>query len=74
MNSTNISSLIPFFVFSISIVNHINQSFELWDIPTFKISNYHKLKISYIIRFVIIKYALVREFNDTLVQYDDIKP
>jgi hypothetical protein len=24
--------------------------------------------------FVIIKHALVREFNDTLVQYDDIKP
>ena len=42
--------------------------------PAFKISIYHKLKISYIIRLVIIKRALVREFNDTLVQYDDIKP
>jgi hypothetical protein len=29
-------------------------------------SIYHKLKISYIIRLVIIKHALVREFNDTL--------
>jgi hypothetical protein len=56
------------------MVNHINQSFELWDIPAFKTSIYHKLKIYYIIRLVIIKHALVREFNDTLVQYDDIKP
>jgi hypothetical protein len=46
----------------------------LWDIPAFKISIYHKLKIYYIIRLVIIKHALVREFNDTLVQYDYIKP
>jgi hypothetical protein len=29
-------------------------------------SIYHKLKISYIIRLVIIKHAQVREFNDTL--------
>jgi hypothetical protein len=64
----------PLFVSSLSIVTHINQSFELWDIPAFKISIYHKLKIYYIIRLVIIKHALVREFNDTLVQYDDIKP
>jgi hypothetical protein len=42
--------------------------------PVLKISIYHKLKLFYIIRFVIIKHALVREFNDTLVQYDDIKP
>jgi hypothetical protein len=64
----------PLFVSSLSIVNHINQSFELWDIPVLKISIYHKLNISYIIKLVIIKHALVREFNDTLVQYDDIKP
>ena len=64
----------PLFVSSLSIINHINQSFELWDIPVLKISIYHKLKISYIIRLIIIKHALVSEFNDTLVQYDDIKP
>ena len=40
----------------------------------FKLSIYHKLKISYIIKLVIIKHALVKEFNDTLVQYNDIKP
>jgi hypothetical protein len=33
----------------------------------FKLSIYHKLKVSYIIRLVIIKHALVRKFNDTLV-------
>jgi hypothetical protein len=32
----------------------------------FKMSIYHKLKLSYIIRLVIIKHDLVREFNDTL--------
>ena len=32
----------------------------------FKMSIYHKLKISYIISLVIIKHAQVREFNDTL--------
>jgi len=34
--------------------------------PAFKISIYHKLKISYVIGFDIIKHAQVREFNDTL--------
>jgi hypothetical protein len=34
--------------------------------PTFKINIYHKLKISYVIRLVIINHAQVREFNDTL--------
>ena len=29
-------------------------------------SIYHKLKISYIIRLIIIKHAQVMEFNDTL--------
>jgi len=32
----------------------------------FKMKIYHKLKISYVIRLVIIKYTQVREFNDTL--------
>jgi hypothetical protein len=32
----------------------------------FKMSIYHKLKISYVIKLVIIKHAQVREFNDTL--------
>jgi hypothetical protein len=32
----------------------------------FKISIYHKLKISYVIRLAIIKHAQVREFNDIL--------
>jgi hypothetical protein len=34
--------------------------------PAFKINIYHKLKLSYIIRLVIIEHAQVREFNDTL--------
>jgi len=34
--------------------------------PTFKMNIYHKLKISYVIRLVIIKHDQVREFNDTL--------
>jgi len=34
--------------------------------PAFKVRIYHKLKISYVIRLVIIKYAQVREFNDAL--------
>jgi len=29
---------------------------------------------NYIIRLLIIKHVLVGEFNDTIVQYDDIKP
>jgi hypothetical protein len=32
----------------------------------FKMSIYHKLKISYVIGLAIIKHAQVREFNDTL--------
>jgi hypothetical protein len=34
---------------------------------------YHKIKISYIIRHVIIKYALVKELLILQVQNDDIK-
>jgi len=74
LNQHLFSKFSPLFISSLSIVNHINQSFELWDITAFKTSIYHKLKIYYIIRLVIIKHVLVREFNDTLVQYDDIKP
>jgi hypothetical protein len=42
--------------------------------PAFKISIYHKLKLSYIIRLVIIKHALVKELLMLQVQNDDIKP
>jgi len=35
---------------------------------------YHKLKVSYIIRYVIIKNALVKELLMLQVQNDDIKP
>ena len=42
--------------------------------PAFKMSIYHKLKLSYIIRLVIIKHALVNELLILQVQNDDIKP
>jgi hypothetical protein len=42
--------------------------------PAFKISIYHKLKLSYIIRLVIIKHALVKELLILQVQNDNIKP
>ena len=58
--------LSPLFVCSLSTIKLINQSFKLWDMPTFKMNMYHKLKISYVIRLVIIKHDQVREFNDTL--------
>jgi hypothetical protein len=35
---------------------------------------YHILKVSYIIRYVIIKHALVKELLILQVQNDDIKP
>jgi hypothetical protein len=41
--------------------------------PAFKLSIYHKLKISYIIRLVIIKHDLVKELLILQVQNDDIK-
>jgi hypothetical protein len=34
--------------------------------PAFEMNSYHKLKISYIIKLVIIKHVQVMEFNDTL--------
>jgi hypothetical protein len=60
------SKLNPLFVFSISVVKLINQSFDLYDRPASNMNIYNKLKISYAIRLVIIKHAQVREFNDTL--------
>jgi hypothetical protein len=66
LNHHLFSKFSPLFVFSILIVKHNNQSFELWDMPAFKMSVYHKLKIPNIIRLIIIKHASVREFNDTL--------
>jgi hypothetical protein len=42
--------------------------------PAFKLSIYHKLKLSYIMRLVIIKHALVKELLILQVQNDDIKP
>jgi hypothetical protein len=68
------SKLSPLFIFSISVVKLINQSFDLYDRPAFKMNIYHKLKVSYIIRLVIIKHALVKELLILQVQNDDIKP
>jgi hypothetical protein len=68
------SKLSPLFVFSISVVKLINQSFNLRDRLAFKMNIYHKLKVSYIIRLVIIKHALVKELLILQVQNDDIKP
>jgi len=68
------SKLSPLFVFSISVVKLINQSFNLRDRLVFKMNIYHKLKVSYIIRLVIIKHALVKELLILQVQNDDIKP
>jgi hypothetical protein len=64
----------PLFVFSISVVKLINQSFDLYDRPTFKMNIYHKLKVSYIIRLVIIKHVLVKELLILQMQNNDIKP
>jgi len=68
------SKLSPLFVFSISVVKLINQSFDLCDRPSFKMNIYHKLKVSYIIRHVIIKYEIIKEILILQVQNDDIKP
>jgi len=66
--------LSPLFVFSISVVKLINQYFDLCDRPAFKMNIYHKLKVSYITRHVIIKHVLVKELLILQVQNDDIKP
>jgi hypothetical protein len=68
---SNISLL---FVVSISVVEFINQFFDLCDKSAFTMNIYHKLKVSYIIRLVIIKHALVKELLVLQVQNDDIKP
>ena len=67
------SKLSPLFVFSISVVKLINESFDLCDMPSFKMNIYHKLKVSYIIRHVIINHALVKELLILQVQNDYIK-
>ena len=73
LNQYLFSKLSPLFVFSISVVKLINQSFDLCDKPAFKMNIYHKLKVSYIIRHVIIKHALVNELLILQVQNDEIK-
>jgi hypothetical protein len=62
------------FVLSISVLQLINQFFYLCNRPAFKMNIYHKLKVSYIIRYVIIKHVLVKELLILQVQNDDIKP
>jgi hypothetical protein len=74
LNQHLFSKLSPLFVFLISVVKLINQSFNLCDRPAFKMNIYHKLNVSYIIRHVIIKNALVKELLILQVQNDDIKP
>jgi hypothetical protein len=74
LNQHLFSKLSPLFIFSISVVKLINQSFDLYDRPAFKMKIYHKLKVSYIIRHVIIKPALIKELLILQVQNDDIKP
>ena len=74
LNQHLFSKLSHLFVFSISVVTLINQSFNLCDRPTFKMNIYHKLKVSYIIRLVIIKHALVKKLLILQVQNDDMKP
>jgi hypothetical protein len=73
LNQHLFPKLSPLFVFSISIVKLINQSFDLCDRSIFKMNIYHKLKVSYIIRHVIIKHALVKELLILHVQNDDIQ-
>jgi hypothetical protein len=68
------SKLSALFIFSISVVKLINQSIDLYDRLAFKMNIYHKLKVSYIIRLVIIKHALVKELLILQVKNNDIKP
>ena len=54
---------------------HINERIDWWvEVLKLKINIYHKLKVSYVIRYVIIKHALVKELLILQVQNDDIKP
>jgi hypothetical protein len=73
LNQHLFSKLGPLFVFSILVVKLINQSFNLCDRLAFKMNIYHKLKVSYIVRHVIIKHALVKEILILQVQNDNIK-
>jgi len=73
LNQHLFSKLNSLFVFSISVVKLINQSFDLCDRPAFKMKIYHKLKVSYIIRNVIIKHAIVKELLILQMQNGDIK-
>ena len=72
LNQHLFSKLAHLFVFSISVVKLINQSFDLCDRPAFKMNIYHKLKVSDSIRVVIIKHVLVKELLILQVQNDDI--
>jgi hypothetical protein len=74
LNQHLFSKFGPLFVLSISVLKLINQSFHLCYRPTFKMNIYHKLKVSYGIRIVIIKHALVKKLLILQVQNDDIKP
>jgi len=74
LNQNLFSKFGPLFALSISVLKLINQSFHLCDRPVFKMNIYYKLKVSYGIRLVIIKHALVKELLILQVQNDDIKP
>jgi hypothetical protein len=74
LNQHLFSKFGPLFVLSISVLKLINQSFHLYDRPAFNMNIYHKLKVSYDIKLVIIKHALVKELLILQVQNDDIKP
>ena len=74
LNQHIFSKLSPLFVLSILVVKLINQSFYLYDRLAFKMNIYHKLKVSYIIGYVIIEHALVKELLILQMQNDDIKP
>jgi hypothetical protein len=72
LNQHLFSKLAPLFVCLILVLKLINQSFDLCDRPAFKMNIYHKLKVSYSIRFVIIKHALIKELLKFQVQNNDI--
>ena len=74
LNQHLFSKFGPLFVLSISVLKLINQSFHLCDRPAFKMNIYHKLKVSYGIRLVIIKHALAKELLILQVQNNDNKP
>jgi len=74
LNQHLFSKLSPLFVFLILVVKFINQSLDLFDKLAFKMNIYHKLKVTYIIRYDIIKHALVKELLILQVQNNDIKP